>query len=67
MAAALRAHWKLICAAKAAPSDEIQNYLQCHFPRLPDNQLPLPGIGGVERAARRARPTAAGPDGIPFA
>eukprot|EP00959_Pyramimonas_sp_CCMP1952_P470694 9497117-Pyramimonas_sp.AAC.1 len=67
MAAALRAHWEPIFAAKAVPSGEVHNYLQCHFPRLPDTQLPLPDIEDVERAARRARPTAAGPDGIPYA
>ncbi|CAK0837872.1 unnamed protein product, partial [Prorocentrum cordatum] len=59
--------WRPFQSAQEVPTDEIHSYLQCRFPRLPDTQLPLPDIEDVERAARRARPAAAGPDGIPYA
>ena len=67
MLAALRAHWAPVFKekdTKPASQRELLKFCPKVDPTLP---MPIPDLPTVERCLKKAKPSAPGPDGLPYA
>ncbi|CAK0788750.1 unnamed protein product, partial [Prorocentrum cordatum] len=62
----LGAHWREVFTAKPFLADQAADLLQRHAPKLPQLELPPPSSHTLRKILDRVRPSALGPDNLPY-
>eukprot|EP00959_Pyramimonas_sp_CCMP1952_P423137 8863619-Pyramimonas_sp.AAC.1 len=67
MASALQRHWAEVFRAKESPSSDVLHGYMCdHIPVYPVPELRPPSIDDLRTALRKGKPSAPGPDRLPY-